>query len=291
MKRILCVVLVVLAGCAPGLEPVLSFDDGRDGAWGTDGRFGAGLMRDSFRVRVSESADVDVFVPLDEEDEPAAGPFAPVLLLQGGLVETARYHWLAAHIASRGHVVFMPHHIGNLAFFESNLAADVLEAGRDQAATGQGPLRGLDPDAPALVTGHSLGGVVAAKAWLYDETVTHLVLLASIPDPADAVETGTGLVVSVAGATDGRIDPAEIADGAEAFSAPTVFAVVDGMNHFAYTDNNSDADLESDGPLEVDQDVARARATFMLDGALADLVGADSAALFDAAAWPAGVHR
>jgi predicted dienelactone hydrolase len=281
------------ASCASEPTLLLAHDDARAGAPGDDGALGALLLQRSMRVRGDRVIDADVVAPTADDATVARGPFSPVLLVQGGAVALERYHWLAAHIASRGFVVVAPHHALDLAFFSQGDGLDALAALRRASNGDDGDLVDRVADAPALAIGHSLGGVVASNAFAGDEAgVTHLVLLSAVPNPGVDVSRTSGRVLSVAGSNDGLIAPAEVEDGARAFRATTTVAIVEGLTHFQLTDDPTDENLEREGttsPLSVDE--ARARALFLVDAMLLDLERDPAGArlLDDPATWPQGV--
>ena len=283
----------VTAACVPEPTLLLEHDDARAGAPGDDGAFGALLLPRSLRVRGDRAVDADVVAPTADGDGVAAGPFLPVLLVQGGAVTVERYHWLAAHIASRGFVVVAPHHALDLAFFSQGDGLDALAALRRAGDGDDADLGGRIADAPALAIGHSLGGVVASNAFAGDEGgVTHLVLLAAVPNPGVDVSRTSGRVLSVAGGNDGSISAAEVEDGARAFRATTTVAVVQGLTHYQLTDDPTADNLEREGttsPLTLDD--ARRRALFLVDAMLLDLQRDPAGAMLldDPAAWPEGV--
>lgn len=276
------------AACVPESTSLLEAS-GRDGLLGDRGPFGAALWPRVFRVRAEDPLAVDVVVPTLADGVASEGPFPPVVFIQGGLVDVARYHWLLAHIASRGFVVFAPHHVGQLAFFEQGNGLSALHAARAASRNPRDVLFRRLSDQPALIMGHSLGGVVASKAWLAEPgAVSHLALLASIPDPADDIASRRdGLVLAVAGAADARIGPDEVRAGADAFRSPLVAAEVEGLTHYAWTDDNSAQDLASDGTTDLALEDVRRSALFLVDALLADLAGANEAlALHDEQTWP-----
>jgi predicted dienelactone hydrolase len=281
--------------CAPAPVSLLEPDRARAGVPGADGPFGALWLSRTFRVRGDRAVDADVVAPTEDGVDTARGPFFPVLLVQGGSVPVERYHWLAAHLASRGAIVVAPHHALDLAFFSQGDGLDGLAALRRAAADEDDDfLGGRVADEPALAIGHSLGGVVASNAFAGDERgVTHLALLAAVPNPGIDVSRRSGRVLAVAGASDGLITPAEIVEGARAFRAPKTVAVVEGLTHFQLTDDPTEENLEREGttsPLPVAE--ARARALFLVDALFADLQREPEGTrlLDDPATWPAGVE-
>jgi hypothetical protein len=278
--------------CAPALTPLTDADASRAGAFGDDGAFGAALLERAVRARGDAVVDVDIVVPTDADGARAPGPFAPVLLVQGGLVDVARYHWLAAHMATRGYIVVAPHHVGDLAFFSQGDGVDALAALRRQSDRSDDVLAGAVDDVPALAIGHSLGGVVAHNAFENENgTVSHLVLLASLPNPNLTELRQDGRVLSLAGANDGSIGVDEVKEGAASFAAPTTVAVVAGLTHYALTDDPTPDDLAKDGESDVDVKEARRRALTLVDAMLADLVddGTGTDVLNDPTAWDSAV--
>jgi len=279
--------------CAPEPTLLLEHDAARGGAAGDDGAFGALLLQRSLRVRGDRVVDSDIIAATDDDVSVASGPLSPVLLVQGGAVTVERYHWLAAHIASRGFVVVAPHHAFDLAFFSQGDGLDALAALRRASDGSDVELRGRVADAPALAIGHSLGGVVASNAFAGDEGgVTHLVLLSAVPNPGVDVSRTSGRVLAVAGGNDGLISAAEVEDGAHTFRAKTTVAVVDGLTHFQLTDDPTDENLDREGttsPLPVEE--ARRRALFLVDAMLLDLQRDPTGAqlLDNPATWPEGV--
>lgn len=81
-------------------------------------------------------------------------------------------------------------------------------------------------------------------------------------------------VLSITGSTDERADATRIRDGLFRFDEPRLLAVVDGLNHYDWADDVSEAELNRDGPRE--RPVAQARVDAMrvidtwLDYALRD---------------------
>ncbi len=286
-------------GCAPPPTLLLAADADRAGAPGDAGAHGALLLSRTLRVRGDRPLDVDIVAPTDDDLAVAAGPFPPALLVQGGAVSVERYHWLAAHLASRGFVVVAPHHVADLAFFSQGDGLDALAALRRVAGASSSDEALADRVAavPGLAIGHSLGGVVATNAFadaVDDADVTHLVLLAAVPNPGVDVGRRDGRVLSVAGALDGLITVDEVVAGAAEFRAPTTVAVVDELTHFQLTDDPTDDNLAREGtssPLTADE--VRPRALFLVDAMLLDVQGDASGArlLGDPSSWPAGVRE
>lgn len=279
----------MLAGCAPPPELVLLPDPTRGLELGEDGPYGVLLERRTARVRGDEPMGVTIAIPTLDGETPHRAP--PALIIQGGLVDATRYTWMARHLASRGLVAVMPEHPLALAFFSTGNGLEALDVVRKASQRGGDFLEGAVASARGLVLGHSLGGVVAGSLWREAHgELSHLAMLASIPNPADdmgAVQGGR--VVSVTGAADARIPPAEVLDGARVFSVPTQVAVVAGMTHYQWVDDVTEAEIESDAPPIADTAAVRRLGMFLVDALAQHLIEGSSDVLDAPRAWPAGL--
>ena len=241
------VLLGVFWGCAAPAGPgeLLS-------APGEAGPYGAAWVSAEVPARVSEALPVEVTFPADADGWPdtEALPGPAVVLVQGGLVEVARYRWLAGTLAAQGYVVVAPNHPGDLAFFAAENGAAALAG----VEAGRGVLDGLlDPGAPAVVGGHSLGGVVAAILWADDaERFAGLFTLASYPADSTDVESRTdgAPYLALTGALDALAGLEQVEAGWARFPGPRWLGVVDGMGHYGWTDDDSPEDLEKGGDLK-----------------------------------------
>ncbi len=263
---------LLLTGCVSITAPelLLAPDAARDGLEGTDGPYGAAIVDSWAQARLRDAIELSIVYPALDDRSPdlTEAPYPTVLLVHGGLVSRERYHWLAAHTASRGYVVVLPEHAMDLAIFEpanSSIALDHYERLTQEPHT----LAGMgEADGPAAVVGHSLGGVVGTMAWQDEPSIRGLALLASFPaggPDADLSAQAGRPVLGLAGETDGSVSPDEMQANLEVFPDPPRFGVVQGMNHFAWCDDNSPADLADDGPLEGDLDTIRQHAQHALD--------------------------
>jgi hypothetical protein len=279
---------LVVAGCAPPPSVLLQPDTTRSGALGDDGPLGALLLQRSLRVRGDRVVDVDVIAATDDGEIPQKDA-VPVLFVQGGSVPVERYHWLAQHLASRGAVVVAPHFLADLAFFDHGDAIDALAAARDRSIDPNDDLADVLAPVPALATGHSLGGVVAATAFENDLGIGALALLASYPDPGSTPTREDGRVLIVGGERDGLISIDELASSNQSLVAPVVAAEVLGLTHFQLTDDPTEANLDREGTTGDDLALVRQRALFLIDALFEDVAGATDDVLADANRWPAGV--
>ncbi len=224
------------------------------GTDGTDGPLGAARVTLHANVRVDQALDIEVTYPSNAGGElvrASRAPWPAVVFVQGGLVSASRYRWIASHLATRGYVVAVPTHIADLAFFETDNAVLALRA-LQHAATGTGTLAGCVATSAAhpgaAVMGHSLGGVVAVREWLAG-SFDAVALLASFPAEGDPLHGRAGApVLSLVGQNDTRKSPAQAyVDGFLRFDPPRLFARIDGMNHYQWTDDATAEELASDG--------------------------------------------
>ena len=284
--------IALSSACAESVEvKPATLDEGP----GLPGPFAVEQTGRAFRVRVDQTVDTEVFRPMVANDVGLdAAPLAVVV--QGGLVPIERYRWIAIHLASRGMIVALPQHPLDLAFFGQPNPIDVADALRAASTDVGDPLFGAVDDAPALVVGHSLGGVVAAKAWTFaPNDFSRLVMFAGIPDPADVeanAQRAGGRVLSIVGSEDSRIGPDEVVEGAAPYGVKATVVVVEGMNHYQFTDGATEEELATDGESTVSLEVGRQRALFLLDAFISDLVnvpGSDPSVLVRPQSWPTGL--
>jgi hypothetical protein len=252
---------LLLACAAP--ELLLAPDPDRvDAPFGELGPYGAAWVRDRAQARVTDVVAFDVIYPAEADASPAVSGAPVIVFIHGGLVAPERYHWLAIHAASRGWVTVLPEadlHLAITGPANGDLALDRLLERSDRP----GPLQGLAGD-QALGMGHSLGGVLAAGQFARDPRLDALVLLASFPADSTPTEDAAGPVLALTGATD-VFDDERLAVQLARFPGPTTSAWVDGMNHYAWTDDATPAELDGDGPQTRPVDATRADALRFLD--------------------------
>jgi hypothetical protein len=91
-------------------------------------------------------------------------------------------------------------------------------------------------------------------------------LLAGLPADGSAVERRAGSpALSITGSEDRLAALSDVTRGFEGFRAPRLLAVVQGMNHFDWTDGASDADRARDGAATRPQAQTRRDALRVLD--------------------------
>ncbi|MCO4773958.1 MAG: alpha/beta hydrolase [Deltaproteobacteria bacterium] len=295
MRRVLsgCLAtLLFLAGCArvPELESLVAPDASRTGLDGTDGPLGAAYYTDRTLARVDDLVRYEVVVPMAGGEVLASDEGLPVVvMIHGGFVEVGRYRWIGTHLATKGYVTVLADHDANLSFLSSGNSLAALEDVYSQAAVPSHPLQGrLDGSKPASVLGHSLGGVAAATLWTAEpDRWDVLAIFASFPAGDTDVEQFDGRPsIHLVGSED---EPeAKKAQGFDRFSSPRVFGVVEGMNHYAWTDDATESELAGDGPALRGLDDVRPDMWRLFDAALDGwmLGDADARARLDAGEFP-----
>jgi hypothetical protein len=267
-------VILWLVACGPAVNGLFPEDPTLTGEDGEDGPFGQEIVDLRASARVSEVLHIEVIAPT-RDGVSRGGP--AVMFVQGGLVDVERYRWLGLHLASRGYVWIAPSHRDDLAILQSGNSRLAWDAVVD-AAGHDGVLDGLiEPDAPVAIGGHSLGGVVATMDWAADDTFGPLFLLASFP-AAGTDTSKPAAVLSMVGSADGKADPDDVAAGIDRFGEPSLLGVVDGLNHYGWTDDPSAGELRSDGDATRPVDEARRDALRLFDAWLDANLKADGEA-------------
>jgi pimeloyl-ACP methyl ester carboxylesterase len=283
------IALLMALACAPTDpgEILIEADASRDGADGADGPWGAALVTVQVQARVTEGVRVEVVFPADEEgwpvlppspvEEPGFEGLPALVFVHGGLVSPERYRWLAAHAATRGYLVLSPSHPMDLAITEVDNGRFALEGVRALSAAEGNTLSGLlAEDGPVSVAGHSLGGVVGAMQWVEEDAWGGIAMISSYAaDDTPVEDRAGGPVLSIVGSEDGASLPEEVLEGLERFQEPRYYALVDGMNHYDWTDGATDSELENDGASTRELSETRPDALAVID------------AWLDASSWDA----
>ena len=257
-------------GCdrPPELSLVRPPDPSATGDAGTWGPHGVARATYKTQARVSETVRFEATWPAlaDGTLDPSSAPYPVVLLVQGGLVESVRYRWLADHLASRGAVVLAPEYAFDLAILQSDNASYVLDEALDRARVPGDPLEGaLAEGGPVVATGHSLGGVVASMTWVSDTRVDGVAVLASYAATGTDVEAMAGSPsLLLTGALD-QVPPEEFFSEWSRFPEPVWGGVVAGMNHYDWTDDPTPEELEGDGVSTRPAEESRRDALRVLD--------------------------
>ncbi|MES2639451.1 MAG: alpha/beta hydrolase [Myxococcota bacterium] len=252
--------LLLLACTGPRL--LLDPDPTRDGLGGGDGPFGAAAVERRYTARVTDTVPTTVVYPADAAGQPVGEGHPVLVFVHGGFVAPDRYAWLWAHFASRGVVVAAPTSPLRLAITEPGNASAAL----DGLLADSGP-QALWPGlvsttTPAVVGGHSLGGVVSALVWADDDRFDGLFLAASFPADGTVARSGTHALALV-GTEDGASPPADVQAGVAPLGAPV--GLVDGLTHYGWTDGASARDEAGDGVATRPVDEARRDLLAVLD--------------------------
>lgn len=106
-----------------------------------------------------------------------------------------------------------------------------------------------------VIGGHSVGGTAASMYAVEVDTISGVVIWASLAntDPAKLLATSTIKVLSVYGSEDGRATPEAVLENAEYVPEKTVFVEIQGGNHtqFGWIDTSPDAYVEGDNPATI----------------------------------------
>lgn len=275
---------ITTAACGPTGPGAVSVSpsSARDGRDGNDGAFGAARVTILTQARVNERVTIDVTFPSDASGNLRRdrAPFPTVVFASGGLVSSARYRWIADHLATRGYVVVAPDYTLDLAIASpDNTHAAVLALRRAAETTGHTLERAVRSDGKVVAMGHSLGAVIATWQWI-DHAYDGVVLLAGFPADGTQLERRAGSrVLSVTGSEDGSAPVADVTAGFMRFSRPRLLAVVDGMNHYDWTDGATAANLARDRPATRPQSATRRDALRVIDTFVDAVLNSDSAAL------------
>ncbi len=271
--------LPVLLACAPVSEPTLLFapDPSAVGGAGERGPYGAALVEARAQARVSDAIDLDILYPAEADGSVAVQGAPVVVFIHGGLVGPERYHWLPAYLATRGWASVLPEADYELAITEPGNGVVALDRLQDLSERSDA-LRGV-AGTPVVTMGHSLGGVMAAGQWATDDDVDAFVLLASFPADFQPIEEGVGPGLALTGTTD-EFDWENLEAQLDRVAGPTTDARIEGMNHYAWTDDATDRELDGDGPQTRPVAETREDALRVLDTWLdVRLFGADEALL------------
>lgn len=246
MFRLLVPLLGALTGCTSESVELLAPDASRTGEDGALGPFGVALRSGRVQARVTEGVPLDLIYPADGLD-PAVADAPTVVYVHGGFVTPERYRWQAVHWASRGYVVAMPKADWLLAITQTGngrVALDVVIEG-----TRWPDLDGVaSPEGPFAVGGHSLGGVVSSMQWVSDERVRGLMLFASYPAGSTDVASRSGQpVLALSGDEDDLATPDDVTRGLQPLEEGLFFGLIEGMNHYAWTDDATASELRRDG--------------------------------------------
>lgn len=167
-------------------------------------------LEDSSTVDVTATDDLLVFTP--ENTTAKTG----LIIYPGAKVEPESYAPLANKIAEAGFEVIITPMPLNFAIFNANAADDVIE------------------EFPHIknwaISGHSLGGVMAAKYASEHPTITGLILYASYPQ-GDELKESNIQVTSIYASNDGVANIDKILNSRNLLPVNSTFIKIEGGNH------------------------------------------------------------
>lgn len=168
-------------------------------------------MQSSSQVQVIDEPWI-VFKPADMQAKTG------LILYPGGRVDPRSYAPIARSIAEHGYLVVIVPMPLNLAVFDPNAAAQVIEAYPEIQNW--------------VVGGHSLGGSMAANfAYNHTDKVDGLVLWASYPASGNDLSDSELRVVSIYGSQDGLATGDKIDASRPLLPDDTVWVSIEGGNH------------------------------------------------------------
>lgn len=156
-----------------------------------------------------------VFKP--QSTEPSAG----FILYPGGRVQPQAYAPAARNIAEAGYLVVIPRMPLNLAFFDAEVANQIMVS---------------YPEVDCwVIGGHSLGGAMAARfAYRHPESVNGLALWAAYPAESDDLSTSDMAVVSVYASDDGVAEVDSVLASEPLLPEDTRWVLIEGGNHAGF---------------------------------------------------------
>ena len=175
----------------------------------------AALQSDS-TVQVTEHEDYISFEPIGKEAHTA------FLFYPGGHVDFRAYSPILHRIAAEGYLVLLPRVRLNLAFFDIEAGAPLLQA---------------YPQITCWATGgHSLGGVASAYFAANHLEIKEIIFWASYPADDRLKDSGIKML-SIYGTEDGGLDDGAKIEQYKAYQPPdTQFVVIEGGNHGQFGD-------------------------------------------------------
>ncbi|SCZ77856.1 alpha/beta hydrolase [Acidaminobacter hydrogenoformans] len=200
---------------------------------------------------------------------PASPSGTGLIFYQGGKVQAQAYGPLLLPLLDHGVDVFLPEMPFNLAVFDANAAAEIIEAHPEISTWWLG--------------GHSLGGAMAAD-FVYEnpELVDALILLAAYPQESKPLNDYSGEVLAFFGTRDGLVSVKEISKWEALLPLHTRVVMVEGGNHAqfgSYGDQKDDlkALISSENQQQFVRDawltLMASESTLVFEGVIASVEG------------------
>lgn len=193
-------------------------------------------MAGTDRVAVKQDSTTITLTPTGAG---ATGPTTGLIFAPGARVDARAYVPVLERVAAAGHPVVIVKQPFGLGFAALGAPSGIIDARPEVARWAVG--------------GHSLGGVVAARAARDDQRIDGLVLWASYPD--DAVSLPQLPAVSIYATLDGLATPDQIRAAATRLPKAR-FVAVDGAAHASFGDYGPQA---GDGTPTISRDAAQAQ--------------------------------
>ncbi len=183
----------------------------------------------------------------------AQSPTTAFIFYSGGLVERDAYAPQLHAIAAEGYLVIAPELLLNLAFFDSNAAAEIISAYPEIETWAIG--------------GHSLGGVAAAQfASEHPDLIDGLALWASYPN-GDLSDQQLA-VVSIYGTADGLVSQEDLDTSRANLPASAEFVAIEGGNHAQF---GSYGPQDGDNPAQITTEEQLAEITAVMSDFLSKI--------------------
>ena len=161
---------------------------------------------------------------------------AGLIIYPGAKVEPEAYAPLANKIAQAGYEVIITPMPLNFAIFDSNAADEVISK--------------FPNIKNWVISGHSLGGVMAAKYASENSNIKGVIFYASYPQ-GDELKDSNIEVASIYGSLDGVADLEKITNSKNLLPASTTFVEIAGGNHAQF---GSYGEQSGDNPAEISAD-------------------------------------
>ena len=201
--------------------------------------------------------------------QPASPTGTGLIFYQGGKVQEEAYGPLLLPLMDEGVDIFMPHMPFNLAVFDADAAAEIIEAHPEISTWWLG--------------GHSLGGAMAAD-FVYGNPalVDALILLAAYPQESKPLNDYSGEVLAFYGTRDGLVSVKEISKWEALLPLHARVVMVEGGNHAqfgSYGDQKDDlkALISSENQQQFVRDawltLMAAESTLVFEGVIASVEG------------------
>ena len=186
-------------------------------------------LEDSTLVDVT----VDNFISFAPENTTAT---TGLIIYPGAKVEPEAYAPLANKIAQAGYEVIITPMPLNFAIFDSNAADEVISK--------------FPNIKNWVISGHSLGGVMAAKYASENSNIKGVIFYASYPQ-GDELKDSNIEVTSIYGSLDGVANLEKIVGSKDLLPASTTFVEITGGNHAQF---GSYGEQSGDNPAEISVD-------------------------------------